>query len=62
MGRIKISQRFSKKVQCPVCLWTEMFSNKYELNHFLKSHYRNCNVPYDIAFEIKEYVVLKEVV
>ena len=62
MGRIKISERFSKKVKCPVCLGEEMFINKFALNRILKSHYTICNVPYDLAFEIKEYVILREVV
>ena len=62
MGRIKISERFSKKVKCPVCLREEMFHDRWELRGFLTNHYRNCDVPYDLAFEIKEYVIVREVV
>lgn len=62
MGRIKISEGFSKKAKCPVCLGEVMFINKFELNRFLRSHYRRCDVPYDLAFEIREYVILREVV
>lgn len=60
MARIKISERFSKRVKCPLCLREEHFINKHELNRIIKRHYLVCFVPYDQAFEIKEYVVAKE--
>lgn len=62
MARIKISERFSKRVKCPVCLREEQFHSKVELNRIIKNHYRNCDVPYDLSFEIKEYVIVREVV
>ncbi len=60
MARIKISERFSKKVKCPVCLNDEPFHSKIELNRIIKDHYNWCNVPYDLAFEICEYVIARE--
>jgi len=60
MGRIKISERFSKKVKCPCCLNEEPFHSKLELNRIIKDHVKWCIVPYDLAFEIKEYVVARE--
>lgn len=60
MSRIKISERFSKRVKCPLCLREEPFYSKVELNRIIKSHYRICCVPYDLAFEICEYVIVRE--
>ena len=61
MARLEISEMFSQKVVCPVCRSEEMFGNKVEMNRIIRHHAKNCDVRYDLAFEIKSYVIVRSV-